>query len=104
MKLLASVIGEQGFLHIQVVTRVDTCPSEHLLQIIHKIHKAGVRHRDIGPRNIVMNEEDNFFVIDFDMAELLSTSDAAERMAREALLMEHTASGAADWENRYYSF
>ena len=40
------------------------------MRALRSIHKAGVRHRDIRPQNIVINSNNQVSIIDFDCADL----------------------------------
>ena len=44
------------------------------MRALRSIHKAGVRHRDIRPQNIVINSNNKISIIDFDCAVLNSSS------------------------------
>lgn len=43
------------------------------------IHRAGIRHRDIRPENLTIDEQGRVFIIDFDMAENSPTEGARSR-------------------------
>lgn len=43
------------------------------------IHRAGVRHRDIRPENLTIDDKGRVFIIDFDMAEISPTEGARSR-------------------------
>lgn len=68
-----------------------------------RIHKSGVRHRDIWPHNILRDQSGRFAIIDFDMAELLPYP--SEAMTREALKVKHIVEGTDDPDDDcLYSF
>lgn len=74
-----------------------------MLDIMQKIHEAGVRHRDIWATNVLKGDNDTFYIIDFDMAELLSYP--SEAMTREKLKLERIVKGIDDSkDNSLYSF
>ncbi|KAL4259367.1 hypothetical protein AB1N83_009778 [Pleurotus pulmonarius] len=47
-----------------------------------EIHRANVCHRDIRPENMVMNENEDICIIDFDKADLTSSKGARKREYR----------------------
>ena len=43
-----------------------------LLNAIYQIHKKGIIHRDLKPSNILLDENDNFILIDFGIGKIIS--------------------------------
>lgn len=53
--------------------------SSAFLRVMTDIHRAGVRHRDIRPENLTVDDHGRVFIIDFDMAEVSPTEGARSR-------------------------
>ncbi|KAF9461072.1 hypothetical protein BDZ94DRAFT_1299452 [Collybia nuda] len=49
------------------------------LRVMSDIHAAGVRHRDIRPENLTVDDDGRVYIIDFDMAETSPTNGAKSR-------------------------
>ncbi|KAF9464919.1 hypothetical protein BDZ94DRAFT_1307629 [Collybia nuda] len=49
------------------------------LRAMSNVHTAGIRHRDIRPENLTVDDEGTVFIIDFDMAEMSPTEGARSR-------------------------
>lgn len=43
--------------------------SDELVDILQRIHSADVVHQDLRPDNLMINEDGEFFIIDFDCGE-----------------------------------
>ncbi|KAF8971167.1 hypothetical protein BDZ97DRAFT_2054891 [Flammula alnicola] len=70
-----------------------------LARALKSIHRAGVRHKDIRSDNILVNADNEVFIIDFDQAELGASPDA---LSRELLCMKHIVDAKGDTDS-YYS-
>jgi len=44
-----------------------------LVEILDKIHKKNIIHKDVNPNNIIINEKKEVFIIDFDISTMLSS-------------------------------
>jgi len=56
--------------------------TESLLQIADHIHSRGVVHRDIKPNNIIINEKNQIFLVDFNLAKLIDSEEKEESKFR----------------------
>ncbi|KAF8954477.1 hypothetical protein BDZ97DRAFT_1864931 [Flammula alnicola] len=70
-----------------------------LARAMKSIHGAGVRHKDIRSDNILVNADNEVFIIDFDRAELGASPNA---LGRELLCMKHILDAKGDTDS-YYS-
>ena len=64
--------------------------SEAVMRALRSIHKAGVRHRDIRPQNIVINSNNQVSIIDFDCADL---NPSPKKIQEEDKRMEDLLNG-----------
>ncbi|GLB43189.1 hypothetical protein LshimejAT787_1300900 [Lyophyllum shimeji] len=62
--------------------KVSESAKASYLRVLGEIHRAGVRHRDIRPENLMLVDEDQVAIIDFDQAELNPTEGAKRREMR----------------------
>ncbi|KIM39104.1 hypothetical protein M413DRAFT_236022 [Hebeloma cylindrosporum] len=62
------------------------------------IHRAGVRHFDLRPNNLLINEEGETFIIDFDRAQL---NPRPQAISREVACLKHVLDGKEDDEDFY---
>jgi serine/threonine protein kinase len=63
------------------VGKADNECSANFSRILQDIHRAGVRHRDIRPENLLVNDAGDAVIIDFDKATLRPTKEAQNREA-----------------------
>lgn len=55
------------------------------MRVLGEIHKAGVRHRDLRPENMTIDNEGNVSIIDFDRADMNVGEEAQERERQHML-------------------
>ena len=67
-----------------------TLSSEATMRALRSIHKAGVRHRDIRPQNIVININNKISIIDFDCADL---NPSSQKIQEEDQRMDELLNG-----------
>jgi len=65
---LATVLENEGCLSAERVLRYG----EHLASALKAAHDAGILHRDINPRNILVSSEDRALLTDFGLARYIS--------------------------------
>jgi serine/threonine protein kinase len=53
--------------------------SAAFLEAMQKIHDAGVRHNDLSPSNLLVNDAGQVTIVDFDRADLISSKGARRR-------------------------
>ncbi|KAF8969014.1 hypothetical protein BDZ97DRAFT_302490 [Flammula alnicola] len=83
-----------------LITTISDKERDALMRAMKAIHQAGVRHHDIRSDNILVNQNEEAFIIDFDRAEL--TVFPSEALERELNCMQHIVDGKGDTD-RYYS-
>jgi predicted Ser/Thr protein kinase len=62
------------------------------------IHRAGIRHLDLRPNNLLINEKGETFIIDFDRAQL---NPRPQAISRELVCLKHFLDGKRD--KNFYS-
>lgn len=64
--------------------------SDAFMKVLRSIHRAGVRHNDIRPENLLVKEDGTVTIIDFDQA-TMRESRGARRRERKHLdnLLDH---------------
>jgi len=57
------------------------------------IHRAGIRHFDLRPANLLINEKGETYIIDFDRAQL---NPRPQAISREMACLKHALEGKED--------
>lgn len=68
-----------AFLIIRMILFTTLHPREIFKQALSEIHRAGVRHYDIRPMNLLIDDDGKATVVDFDMAKMGAGRHSRER-------------------------
>ncbi|KAG6879805.1 hypothetical protein C0992_011356 [Termitomyces sp. T32_za158] len=80
-----------------IQVKVSSSVRDAYLMILSNIHKAGVRHCDLRPENLMLADDETVTIIDFDQA-TINTSTAAKK--REANLLRDLLEGGILYDSR----